>query len=86
MTQPHWLRQLEAQERKAIELVGEHTYRMWRLYMSTGAAGFSSGRINIIQTLLAKPDGSGRSRMPLTREDLYGVRRMTLSGERIPAA
>ncbi|HUF66850.1 MAG TPA: cyclopropane-fatty-acyl-phospholipid synthase family protein [Gemmatimonadaceae bacterium] len=86
MTLRHWLRHLEAQERKAIELVGEHTYRLWRLYMSTGAAGFSSGRINIIQTLLAKPDASGRARLPLTREDLYGVRRTTLSGERIPAA
>jgi hypothetical protein len=39
--------------------------------MSTAAEGFASGRINIIQTLLSKPDAQGRSHLPLTREELY---------------
>lgn len=86
MTLRHWLRRLEAHEREARQLVGDHTYRVWRLYMSTGAEGFASGRINIIQTLLAKPDASGRSHLPLTREDIYRPRSMTLSSERVPAA
>ncbi len=86
MTLRHWLRRLEAHATEAKELVGEHIYRVWRLYMSTGAEGFTSGRINIIQTLLGKPDASGRSRLPLTREDLYDARRLTLSGESMPAA
>jgi len=86
MTLRHWLHRLEAHEQEAKRLVGEHTYRVWRLYMSAGAQGFSSARINIIQTLLAKPDASGRSRVPLTREDLYGPAEMSRSGKRLPAA
>jgi cyclopropane-fatty-acyl-phospholipid synthase len=86
MTLRHWLRRLEAHGTEAKQLVGEHTYRVWRLYMSTGAEGFASGRINIIQTLLAKPDASGKSRLPLTREDRYDAPRLALSGESMPAA
>ncbi|HEX6251130.1 MAG TPA: cyclopropane-fatty-acyl-phospholipid synthase family protein [Gemmatimonadaceae bacterium] len=86
LTLRHWLRRLEANEQKARQLVGEHTYRVWRLYMSTGAAGFASARINIIQTLLARPDASGRSRIPLTREDLYVPAASRRSNQRLPAA
>jgi cyclopropane-fatty-acyl-phospholipid synthase len=87
LTLRHWLRRLEAKESQAKRLVGERTYRTWKLYMSTGAEGFSSGRINIIQTLLSKPDAQGRSLLPLTREDLY---RAPVTAERdverLPAA
>jgi cyclopropane-fatty-acyl-phospholipid synthase len=71
LTLRHWVRRLEQNEREAKRLVGERTYRVWRLYISTAAQGFASGRINIIQTLLSKPDAQGRSQLPLTREDLY---------------
>jgi cyclopropane-fatty-acyl-phospholipid synthase len=71
MTLRQWLRRLEGREREAKRLVGERTYRIWRLYMSASAEGFTTGRINIIQTLLSKPDAQGRSQLPLTREDLY---------------
>jgi cyclopropane-fatty-acyl-phospholipid synthase len=86
MTLRHWLRRLEAHEHEAKRLVGEHTYRVWRLYMSAGAEGFASARINIIQTLLAKPDASGRSQVPHTREDLYRPRAASGSSQRLPAA
>jgi hypothetical protein len=42
--------------------------------MSAGAFGFRTAGINIVQTLLAKPDATGRSGLLLTREDLYGNR------------
>ena len=71
LTLRHWVRRLGEHEREATRLVGERTHRVWRLYMSTAAEGFASGRINIIQTLLSKPDAQGRSHLPLTREDLY---------------
>jgi cyclopropane-fatty-acyl-phospholipid synthase len=71
LTLRQWVQRLEENEREAKRLVGERTYRVWRLYMSTAAEGFASGRINIIQTLLSKPDARGRSQLPLTREDLY---------------
>ncbi len=73
MTLRHWVERLEANHAKALEYVDEPTYRTWRLYMSGSAHAFSKGRINIYQTLLAKPDAQGQSGLPLTREDLYSV-------------
>jgi cyclopropane-fatty-acyl-phospholipid synthase len=39
--------------------------------MSGSAYGFSMGRLNVYQSLLAKPDAQGRSGLPLRREDWY---------------
>lgn len=71
LTLTQWIKRLEARRREAIALVGEATYRVWRLYMSASAHGFRSGRIGIIQSLLAKPHRDGRIELPMTREDLY---------------
>jgi cyclopropane-fatty-acyl-phospholipid synthase len=71
MTLRAWLRGLERRRTDAIKLVGERTYRVWRLYMSAGAYGFRTGGINIVQTLLSKPSPEGRAGVPLTREHLY---------------
>lgn len=71
LTLGHWTRRLEDHRREAIALVGEPTYRVWRLYMSASAYGFRSGRIGIIQSLLAKPRANGQVDLPRTREDLY---------------
>ena len=67
----HWVRRLEASEPDAVALVGEPTYRVWRLYMAASAYGFRTGRIGIIQSLLAKQDSDGRASVPRTRRDLY---------------
>lgn len=71
MTLRHWVKSLEARSREAIEIVGQHTYRVWKLYMSASANAFATAGINILQTLLAKPDTHGHSNIPLTRDDLY---------------
>lgn len=71
MTLRAWVRGLERHKTEAIKLVGERTYRVWVLYMSAAAFGFRTAGINLAQTLLAKPDGAGRSNLPLTREDIY---------------
>jgi len=73
LTLCHWIQRLEARRREAAALVGEATYRVWRLYMSASAHGFRSGRIGIIQSLLAKPHRDGRVELPMTREDLYSL-------------
>jgi len=39
--------------------------------MSASAYGFRTGRIGIIQSLLAKPHRDGRVELPRTRADLY---------------
>lgn len=70
LTLRHWVDRLETRRTEAIELAGEAVYRTWRLYMAASAYGFACGRVNVNQTLLAKPDG-GQSCLPLTREDLY---------------
>jgi cyclopropane-fatty-acyl-phospholipid synthase len=71
MTLRAWLPGLETRKFEAIKLVGERTYRVWRLYMSAGAYNFRNAGINIVQTLLSKPAPGGRAGIPLTRDDLY---------------
>ena len=71
MTLRHWVRSLDEKSREAIGIVGNHTYRVWKLYMAGSAHAFATAGINVIQTLLAKPDAAGRSNLPLTRDDIY---------------
>ena len=71
LTLRHWVRRLETHHDQALQFVDEPTYRVWRLFMSGSAHGFSVGRINVYQTLLVKPDECGRSNLPLTRADWY---------------
>jgi cyclopropane-fatty-acyl-phospholipid synthase len=66
-----WVERLEQAHADAAALVGEHTYRVWRLYMAATTLGFASGRLTLIQTLLAKPLADGSVRVPATRADLY---------------
>ena len=56
---------------EVMALVGEPTYRVWRIYMSAAAHRFATAEIGIIQSLLAKPNGHGNVHVPLTRADLY---------------
>jgi cyclopropane-fatty-acyl-phospholipid synthase len=67
----HWVHRLETNESEAVALVGEATYRVWRLYMAAAAHGFRCGRIGVIQSLFAKPDARGSVDVPITRADLY---------------
>jgi len=71
LTLRHWVRRLEAQHDQALQFVDEPTYRVWRLFMSGSAYGFSTAHLNVYQTLLIKPDQHGSSRLPLTRVDWY---------------
>ena len=66
-----WVERLEAAHAEAVALVGEHTYRVWRLYMAATTLGFSGGRLTLIQTLFAKPLADGSVKVPASREDLY---------------
>lgn len=70
LTLRQWVQRLEARQAEAVGLAGEEIFRIWRLYMAASAFGFENGRINVNQTLLAKPN-MGQSGLPLTRERLY---------------
>jgi cyclopropane-fatty-acyl-phospholipid synthase len=71
MTLRHWVRRLEEHEAEAVRIVGDATFRVWRLYMSAAAHGFRKGRLNIIQSLFARPDSHGNVDVPRRRADLY---------------
>ena len=78
MTLRQWIKGLESHSNEAIRIAGERIYRVWRLYMSSAVYGFTSGRLNLIQALLVKPDKEGLSEMPLTRDYLYELRAQTI--------
>jgi len=65
-----WVERLLRHRDRAIALASERIFRIWRLYMTASAYAFAHGRINVLQTLLAKPDTEGRTEVPLTREDI----------------
>jgi cyclopropane-fatty-acyl-phospholipid synthase len=71
MTLRWWLRGLERRKSDAQRLVGERTYRIWKLYMTAAANGFSTGALNVVQCLLSKTGSAGESGVPLTRDDIY---------------
>ncbi|MDQ3897486.1 MAG: cyclopropane-fatty-acyl-phospholipid synthase family protein, partial [Actinomycetota bacterium] len=64
-----WVGNLEAAWEDAVELVGLHRARIWRLYMAGCANRFAQGAIGVHQVLGVVTDGDGRSFMPSTRGD-----------------
>lgn len=74
LTLRQWVRRLEAHRMEAIDLVGEQTYRVWRVYMAGSAHAFSIGRIQVIQALYSKQRADGSSGVPLSRADIYDER------------
>ncbi len=71
ITLRNWLQRLESHHYEALKYVDEPTYRVWRLFMSGSAYGFTHGRLNLYQTLLVRPGEQGQSGLPLTRADWY---------------
>lgn len=65
-----WVQRLLHHRDRAIALTNDRIFRIWRLYMTASAYAFARGRINVLQTLLAKPDAEGRTEVPMTREDI----------------
>jgi hypothetical protein len=47
--------------------------------MAASAHAFTTGAINVIQTLLGKPDPSGHVDIPPTRDDIYTNEKLTAS-------
>jgi cyclopropane-fatty-acyl-phospholipid synthase len=70
LTLRHWVARLERRRERALELVSEATYRVWRLYMAASALQFEVGDIGIYQILAGKR-GARALGIPLTRRHLY---------------
>lgn len=69
LTLHHWVQALQTHREQAVAIVGEATYRVWRLYMAGCAYYFNEGSINVYQVLT----GSAHQPLatPLRRDDLY---------------
>jgi cyclopropane-fatty-acyl-phospholipid synthase len=65
-----WLKRLEGNQDRAVAIIGETQFRVWRLYMTAAQRGFQTGALNVLQTLLSKPC-QGHTSLPPTREDLF---------------
>jgi cyclopropane-fatty-acyl-phospholipid synthase len=70
LTLRHWVNRLDARREDAARLVGERSYRVWRLYMTASAQQFENGATGIYQ-ILAVPKENMLPPLPLTRRDLY---------------
>jgi cyclopropane-fatty-acyl-phospholipid synthase len=70
LTLRHWVRRLEEKHDEVVNLVGERTYRIWRLYMTGCALQFEQGSTGIYQILAVRKE-AGLPKLPLTRRDLY---------------
>ena len=71
LTLENWVRRLEANHARVLELTDEVNYRIFRIYMAGATMGFRSGVYNLNQCLLVKPDENGSAQLPLTRADWY---------------
>jgi cyclopropane-fatty-acyl-phospholipid synthase len=67
----HWVERLGARADEARALVGERTYRTWRLYLTCSAVAFENGSLGLYQVLTRKHRDPLTSAAPRTREHLY---------------
>jgi cyclopropane-fatty-acyl-phospholipid synthase len=70
LTLEHWVKRLEANRAEVVKLVGESSYRVFRIYLAGATLGFRTGIYSLNQFLLSKPD-DGCAHLPLTRADWY---------------
>jgi cyclopropane-fatty-acyl-phospholipid synthase len=68
----NWVERLDANKTEAVAIVGEKTYRIWRIYMAGYALAFERGWVSIHQVLAGRPLPNGKLAMPLTRNYMYG--------------
>ena len=66
-TLENWVRRLEANHDAVVELVGEASYRVFRIYMAGATLGFKSGTYGLNQVLLSKPEDEKTALLPLGR-------------------
>jgi cyclopropane-fatty-acyl-phospholipid synthase len=69
-TLENWVRKLESNHEEVLKLVGEVSYRIFRIYMAGATLGFRYGTYGLNQVLVSKP-ADGSAQMPLTRAEWY---------------
>lgn len=74
-----WYERLEENAERVRKLVGERTYRIYRIWLVCSSAAFYKGSLGLYQVLLQKQELVRRFDPPATREDIY--REFLLSDE-----
>lgn len=69
----YWVRRLEAHEERARSMVGDATYNVWRFWLAGSAHSFATGRLGVVQMLLAKWTADAQALVPRTRADIYAA-------------
>lgn len=67
----HWVSRLEAQAEEARSLIGEHKYRIWRIYMGGSAYAFDHGWMELWQVLAGKAVDGVQKAYPFQRTYQY---------------
>jgi cyclopropane-fatty-acyl-phospholipid synthase len=71
-TLENWVRKLESNREAVLKLVGDVSYRIFRIYMAGATLGFKYGTYGLNQVLVSKPD-NGSAQMPLSRSEWYSA-------------
>ncbi|UYM04611.1 SAM-dependent methyltransferase [Solicola gregarius] len=66
LTARAWARNLEDNWSSVVELAGERTARIWRLYLAGGSLAFADNRMGVDQILAVRPRPDGRSDIAAT--------------------
>ncbi|MGM0476178.1 MAG: class I SAM-dependent methyltransferase [Pseudomonadota bacterium] len=64
----HWLERFDANEETVREMFDEEFVRAWRLYLSGSVAAFTTGNLQLFQTVFARKE---LNELPWTRAYLY---------------
>ena len=80
-----WAERLRANEKRAIELVGERRYRTWLLYLTSSSISFEQRSTGLHQVLAQRPDPIAAC-VPTTREEIYQEQSQEALAEAPPLA
>jgi len=67
-TLQHWLERFEDRVDEVRQLFDEHFVRTWRLYLAGSVASFTTGELQLFQTVFTRPD---YNELPWSRAYLY---------------
>lgn len=66
-----WVDRLEARRDRAVEMIGEKRYRIWRIYMAGSAYAFDRNWLALYQILAGRPQPGGDLAYPFRRDHVY---------------
>lgn len=69
----NWVERLESRQEEALQLIGEHKYRIWRIYMAGSAYAFERNWMALFQILGGRPYKDGKQDYPFSRRHVYAA-------------